>query len=181
VVKENDSCLILIDVQGRLAQIQPDCEALFRNLRLLIQGVQLFNLPILWTEHVPEKLGPTIPQLKELLIDGKPVAKCEFGCAQNATFMAELDRLQVQTVLLAGIETHVCVYQTAVDLLQKDYCVEVVADAVSSRNEHDKKIGLERIQSAGASLTTVEMVLFELQRVADGERFRQLIRLIKQV
>lgn len=181
MLKEHDSCLILIDVQGKLAQIQPDREALFRNLRLLVRGMQLFNIPIIWTEHVPEKLGPTIPQLRALLKDQKPVAKCEFSCGQNATFIAELDRLQVRTVLLAGIEAHVCVYQTAVDLLQKNYRVEVVTDAVSSRKVSDKKIGLERIRSAGATLTTVEMALFELQRFAQGERFRQLIHLIKEV
>ena len=91
-----------------------------------------------------------------------------------------MDRLDVTTVLLAGIEAHVCIYQTAVDLLEKNYRVEVVADAVSSRRVSDKEIGLEKIRSAGAALTTVEMVLFELQQVSTGERFRQLIQLIKQ-
>jgi nicotinamidase-related amidase len=180
MLNTDDSCLILIDVQGKLAQIQLHQEALFRNLRLLVQGMQLFNIPIIWTEHVPEKLGPTIPQLKELLVDQEPIVKCEFSCGQNTVFITELDRLRVSTVLVAGIETHVCIYQTAVDLLQKNYHVEVVADAVSSRRAYDKEIGLEKIRLAGASLTTVELVLFELQRVAEGERFRQLIHLIKQ-
>jgi len=173
------TALVIVDVQGKLARIMHDKENLFKNIRILIQGVKLMGLPIIWMEQVPEKLGPTIPEISELLTDMKPIAKSAFSCARSKEFNRRLEELHIHQILLAGIETHVCVYQTAIDLLEKGYNIEVVADAVSSRTDFNKQIGLDRILLAGGTLTSVEMALFELQQNAEGDRFKQLIQLVK--
>ncbi len=179
MLEKEHTALVIVDVQGKLARLMHDKDNLFKNIRILIQGAKLIGLPIIWMEQVPGKLGPTIPEISELLTDMKPIAKSAFSCARNEEFNHRLEELHVHGILLAGIETHVCVYQTAVDLLEKGYHIEVVADAVSSRTEFNKEIGLDRILLAGGSVTSVETVLFELQQNAAGERFKQLVKLVK--
>jgi nicotinamidase-related amidase len=108
-----------------------------------------------------------------------PIVKDVFSCARNEEFKTRLQELHVHNILLAGIEAHVCVYQTAMDLLDQDYGVHVAADAVSSRTDSNKQLGLERMLLEGVVQTSVEMVLFELQGIAKGERFRELAKLVK--
>lgn len=176
----NNTALIVIDVQGKLAQLMAQKETLFANLKRMIEGAQILNIPIVWTEQVPDKLGETTPELKEMLVETtQPISKVSFSCCGNETFMTELKRLNRKQALLTGIEAHICVYQTALDLLNMDYEVHVVADAVSSRAAENKQIGLARMQEAGARLTSTEMALFELLRVADGPQFKAITKLVK--
>ena len=130
--------LVIVDVQGKLAQLMSDRETLFANLQCMIRGAQALAVPILWVEQNPAKLGPTIPEVAELLPALAPIAKTSFSCAGNPAFMAELERLGRKQVLVVGIEAHVCVYQTATDLLGAGYTVEVVEDAVASRIASNK-------------------------------------------
>lgn len=178
-MKSQKFALIVIDVQGNLAQIMYQKKDLFKNLEILIKGAKLLEIPIIWTEQVPDKLGPTIPEIAELLTGQHPIVKTAFSCAREEKFMAELEALNIDHVLLCGIETHVCVYQTALDLLEMDYHVDIVSDAVASRSEVNKHIGLDRVMLAGGSITSVETVLFEVQEIAQGQRFRELIKLVK--
>jgi nicotinamidase-related amidase len=172
--------LVVVDVQGKLAHSMHAKEEFFRQLQILIKGMQLFDIPIFWLEQVPEKLGPTVSEIRPLFGDRKPIVKSVFSCARNETFVERLRGLRVKRVVLAGLETHVCIFQTARDLLQQGYQVEVVADAVASRTAFNKQIGLERIRQEGGFLTSVEMILLELQQAATGDdRFRRLIALIK--
>lgn len=180
MLKPEETALVVIDVQGKLAQLMYERERLFRALATLVRGARLIGVPIILTEQVPEKLGDTISDLRELLTDSKPIAKSSFSCVREPAFEDELKALGRHNLVLAGIETHVCVYQTARDLLERGYRVEVATDAVSSRSAENRSIGLTRMKSEGAYLTSVEMVLFELQEVAKGERFRELSRLIKE-
>lgn len=175
-----DTALVVIDVQGKLAQLMDQKEALFANLERIIKGVRVLELPILWTEQVPEKLGETTPKIRELLVDSaQPISKSSFSCCGHRPFMDALKGLQRKQVLLTGIETHICVYQTALDLLNLGYEVHLVTDAVSSRTAKNKQIGIERIREAGALPTSTEMALFELLRVAEGDKFRQIARIVK--
>ena len=112
-------------------------------------------------EQLPDKLGPTISEIQELLPDMNPIVKDVFSCARNEEFKTRLQELHVHNVLLAGIEAHVCVYQTAMDLLDQDYGVHVAADAVSSRTDSNKQLGLERMLLQVVLPTIVEMVLFD--------------------
>lgn len=154
-------------------------EVLFENLQKLIKGSKILGIPILWTEQNPKGLGPTIPEVANLLSDIRPISKLSFSGCGNERFMEALRTLNRNQVLLVGIEAHVCIYQTAVDLVNLGYEVQVVVDAVSSRTEENKLIGLEKIREVGVSLTSVETVLFELLRVAKGSKFREILKIVK--
>ena len=171
--------LVIIDVQGKLAQIMHDRDTLFKNLHILVSGVKLLNIPIIWMEQVPDKLGSTIPEIKDVLIDQKPIIKNVFSCMKNEEFNNQLKRINPNDIILAGIESHVCVYQTAMDILEKKYNVHIVADAISSRISENKELGIERMLLEGAMKTSVEMLLFEIQGEAKGDRFRQISKLVK--
>ncbi|HRY37983.1 MAG TPA: hydrolase [Smithellaceae bacterium] len=171
--------LILIDFQGNLAQAMYDKENLFANNVKLIQGFQALNLPILATEQIPEKLGPTIPQLANEMSDVKPIAKETFSCWANASFRDRLESLTRRHVVLTGIECHICVYQTALDLMSNGYNVHLVADAVSSRTPQNRDVGVSAIKSAGAQITSTEMVLFELLRTAADPKARDIFKIVK--
>ena len=179
MLESKTTILVIIDVQGKLAQIMHDREDLVKNLQILINGAKLLEIPIIWMEQLPDKLGPTIPEIQELLLDMEPIVKDVFSCARNEEFNGRLQELHVHDIILAGIESHVCVYQTAMDLLGQAYAVHVAADAVSSRTDSNKQLGLDRMLLEGAVQTSVEMVLFELQGVATGDRFRKLAKLVK--
>ena len=179
MLESKTAILVIIDVQGKLAQIMHDREDLVKNLQILISGAKLLEIPIIWMEQLPDKLGPTIPEIQELLPDIEPIVKDVFSCARNEEFNGRLQELHGQDIILAGIESHVCVYQTAMDLLGQDFTVHVAADAVSSRTDSNKQLGLERMLLEGVVQTSVEMVLFELQGVATGDRFRKLAKLVK--
>jgi nicotinamidase-related amidase len=155
-------------------------ETLFANLERMIKGAQVLDMPIIWTEQVPDKLGETTPEIGKLLLESaRPISKVSFSCCGNEPFMAQLKTLHRQQILLTGIETHICVYQTALDLLNLGYEVEVVADAVSSRIAENKQLGLERMKEAGARLTSAEMALFELLRAAEGPQFKAITKIVK--
>jgi nicotinamidase-related amidase len=175
----DDTLLLVIDVQGNLAQAMHGKDVLFKNLGKIIGGFQILGLPVIVTEQIPQKLGPTIPEIAALFDPFEPIPKASFSCCGEDRFMKELKATDRSQVLLAGIEAHVCVYQTAVDLLKLGYEVQVVADCVSSRTGENRSIGVERMQHEGAKLTSAEMALFELLKVAEGEKFRKIIKVVK--
>jgi nicotinamidase-related amidase len=172
-------CLVIVDVQGKLAQLMYARDALFENIRILIQATKILDIPILWCQQCPAALGPTVAEIAELLADHKPIDKSAFSCCGDEAFNARLNELRRDQVLLCGIETHVCIWQTAVDLLRKGFAVDVAADAVSSRTLDNKQIALKRLARRGVNITSVEMALFELLRTADHPKFRQTAKLIK--
>jgi len=174
-----NTLLVIVDVQGKLANMMHEKEQLFENLQRIIKGVQVLDLPILWLEQYPQGLGPSIPEIVDLLSGQVPIEKTCFSGYMNENFVEALKATGRNDVLLVGIETHVCIYQTAIDLLSQGYGVEVVVDAVSSRTAENKEIGLQKMQDAGAGLTCVEMALFELLQVAEGEKFKAINRIVK--
>jgi nicotinamidase-related amidase len=179
MLKLDDTALLVIDVQGKLAQLVQNRTELFENLRLMIQGAQVLGIPILLTEQYPKGLGPTVPEVSEVLPAIQPIAKNAFSCCGERGFMLALESLGRRQLLLTGIETHVCVQQTALDLLDAGYEVQVIADAVSSRTAENKHIGLEKMRDAGVVITSTETALFELIKVAEGPQFKQISRLVK--
>jgi len=172
-------CLVVVDVQGKLAQVMPDREALLKNIRILIRSAQAMDIPILWCQQVPQALGPTVPEIAELLTGAEPIDKSSFSCCGEPRFVERLEALDRKQVVLCGIETHVCIYQTGFDLIAQDYRVTVVADAVSSRTVENKQIGLDRLAAGGAAVACTEMVLFELLRTAGHPHFRDLAKLVR--
>lgn len=177
-IESKSTALVIVDFQGTLSRLVPDHEKLIATVKLMIKGAKLFGLKTVLTEHVPEKLGPTHPDVAALLKDIDPVTKDIFSCCGTRTFLDKLKE-NIKTVLLTGIETHICVYQTACDLLEKGYRVEIITDATGSRFQEDKKVGLERMCSMGAGIMTAELCLYELQGRASGDRFRELTGLVK--
>jgi len=175
----SSSCLVVVDVQGKLAQLMVDKETLFKNMRILIQAAKILEIPILWCQQVPTALGPTVPEIAELLGDEEPIDKASFSCADHEPFNAKLKALGHRQAVLCGIETHVCIYQTAMDLLGRNHEVAVVADAVSSRTADNKQIALARLAAEGVAVVSMEMVLFELLRTAEHPQFKAIARLVK--
>lgn len=174
-----DCCLVIIDVQGKLAELMHGSSGLFRNICILIEAAKILDIPIIWCQQSPKALGVTVPQIAKLLTGTEPVNKTSFSCCGHEQFNEKLKTLNRRQVLLCGIEAHVCVYQTAVDLLEKNYAVSVIADAVSSRMPENKQIGLERIAAEGAKVGSTEMILFELLKTAEHPAFRQIAKLVK--
>lgn len=175
----DNTVLLVIDVQGKLAQLMYEKDELFSSLQTIVKGMKIFEVPIILMEQIPQKLGPTINEVSDLLPGTEPIAKHTFSCCNNEEFMAQFDALGRNQVLLTGIETHICVYQTGIDLLKAKYDVQVVADCVSSRTKQNKDIGIDRLKQAGASVTSMEMIFFELMKAAEGDKFRQIVKIIK--
>jgi len=178
IVLEN-SVLIIIDVQEKLLRVIHEKDKLLDNLLKLIRGVQVLGMPVILVEQYPQGLGPTIPEIISLLPDIQSIPRLSFSCCGEKRFLKELEALNRKQVLITGIESHVCVYQSTIDLLNAGYELHVVTDCVSSRTPENKKIALHRMNSAGAKLTSTEMALFELLRVAGGEKFKAISRIIK--
>jgi nicotinamidase-related amidase len=179
MLETGNTILIVVDVQGKLAQLMHEKELLFKNIRILIQAVKILGIPILWCQQVPAALGPTVPEIAELLAGVEPIDKASFSCCGCGEFVERLRALGRGQAILCGIETHVCIYQTAADLVKKGYQVDVIADAVSSRTAENKQTGLKRIAECGASISSMEMALFELLRTAEHPQFKQIARLVK--
>jgi nicotinamidase-related amidase len=179
MLNRDTAALVLVDVQGKLATLMHDSERVIENCRKLVQGTRRLSIPIFWNEQLPEKLGPTVPELREPLSGLSPLPKSSFSCWENPVFRETLQASGRRQLLLAGIEAHVCVYQTAQDLLAEGYEVHLMADAVSSRRAECLRIALDRMVAEGARLSCVEMALFELLQVAEGEIFREILRIIK--
>ncbi len=179
MLERDDTALVVIDVQGKLARLMHDKAKLFTNLRRMIQGARVLGVPILVTEQYPEGIGPTVPEIAEVLPELDPISKICFSCCGADEFVSSLQSLGRRAVLVTGIETHICVMQTVLDLLEAAYDVHVVADAVSSRSADNKRIGLERMRDAGAVITSTESALYELLAVASGPEFKAVLKLIK--
>ena len=179
MLKAEDATLVIIDVQGKLAELMYEKNKFFENMVKIVKCADVLDVPILWNEQLPDKLGSTIPQLQDILGGLKPLAKDTFSCCGNHNFTQKLISLNHNQVLLCGMETHVCVYQTAVDLLQSGYEIYLLADAVSSRTYENKHIGIEAIKDAGAKITCTEMAVFEMLQIAKGDKFKQVIKIVK--
>jgi len=179
MLSRTDTVLIVIDIQGNLAQAMYDKENLFANNVKLIKGFKAFNLPIIVTEQTPQKLGKTLPIIAAELDGIKPIDKESFSCWEDIHFRKQLETLSRRHVVLLGIESHVCVYQTAADLIANGYSVHLVADAVSSRTPENREIGLAAMKSTGAQITSTEMVLFELLRTSADPKAKDIFKIVK--
>jgi len=174
-----NTLLLLVDVQGKLARIMHESEAMIRQQRILAEACRILDIPVVWAEQLPDKLGPTVPELAEKLDGFTPCAKSSFGCWGDESLRQAIRDSGRNRVLLAGIEAHVCVWQTAAALRSENYEVHVIADAISSRSAFNRDIALRRMETAGVHLSNVEMALFELMHDASHPRFRDVARLLK--
>ena len=171
--------LVILDIQGKLSQIVHQSDEVLRNSRIIIQGCKTLEIPIIWVEQMPDKLGATHPSIAEVVEGYTPIQKSCFSAWGNTKFQQQLSANHRKRVLLIGIETHICIYQTAIHLLANGYEVSIVADAVSSRTESNKQTALTMLRDAGATLTTTEAALFQLLGTAQHPKFKEIARLVK--
>lgn len=173
-----DTVLLVVDVQTKLMPLIAGERKILWNLRRLLDGAEATGVGTLATEQYPQGLGPTVPELAEKL--GDVPSKMAFSCAGCEPFMDRLEASGASKVLVAGIEAHVCVQQTVLDLIAAGYRVYVPVDAVGSRYDVDYQTGLRRMESAGATLTTTESALFEWCQVSGTPTFKKISALVRE-
>jgi nicotinamidase-related amidase len=173
------SCLLVVDVQTRLAPAIIAHDKVIANTAVLMKAAARLQVPMLVSEQYPRGLGPTVPELAELAEAGAIVEKVHFSCLADQTYAERFRGLGRGQAVVAGIEAHVCVLQTCVELIEGGYRVCVVADAVSSRTPDNAALALERLRAAGAVVVSTEMVVFEWLRRAGTPEFKELSALIK--
>jgi len=179
---EPEQCaLIVVDIQEKLLPPIWEKERLVRNAQLLIRLAGILKIPALVTTQYTKGLGGTVPEISALLPDTPSIDKLMFSCFGSDAFCSLLKRLPGQrtTVLLCGMETHICVMQTALGALREGYLVHVASDAVSSRTELNWRIGLDRMRAAGAILSSSEMMIYELLRSSGAPAFKELLPYLK--
>ena len=179
ILQKQKTALLIIDIQEKINAVMLDREFLVHNTVKLIKGCKILGVPIFITEQYPKGLGTTEPEIMEALGQALPLQKMTFSCGGVAALLSAFKKKSIKQVMVAGIEAHVCVQQTALDLLANRYQVHVIRDAVSSRKTTDAEAALARLQNAGAVLTTVEAALFELLERAGTPQFKEISRLVK--
>jgi nicotinamidase-related amidase len=178
ILKDRSAALI-IDIQERLYPFIFENEKLTKNVSKLIEGLKIIGIPIFITEQYVKGLGPTIGPVAALLGSHPRIEKMSFSCCDEPRVMEGIAVTGKENIIIAGIESHVCVLQTVIDLKRNGYHPIVAEDCVSSRNENDKRIAIERMRQEGAIITTCESILFELLRYSGTEQFRGISRLVK--
>jgi nicotinamidase-related amidase len=179
---EPEHCaLVVIDIQQKLLPPIFQKEQLVRNAQLLIRAASILKIPALVSTQYAKGLGETVPEIAALLAGTEAIDKTLFSCFGSDAFCAALKRLpgQRNTLLLCGMESHICVTQTALAALREGYLVHVASDAVSSRTEWNWKIGLERMRAAGAVISSTEMMIYELMRSSSSAAFKELLPHLK--
>ncbi|MBD3584687.1 isochorismatase family protein [Salinimonas sp. HHU 13199] len=180
MLNEQDTGLIVTDIQGRLAKTVYQSEAFLLKCEQLIRAAEVLALPIIWLEQVPDKLGATTPVLQPFINRNSLITKCTFDACQNAQFVDTIQRNGKNQWLICGIEAHICVYQTALSLLERGYTVFPVSDAVSSRDPDNKQLALANLRDAGAAISSVEMCLYQLLGSSQHPAFADILAMIKE-
>lgn len=177
-MSRDDTALLVVDVQERLVPAIADHPRVVFNVRRLVDGANALGLPVAATEQYPEGLGPTVPVLRKRL--GPIRSKLSFSCGECAEIFDRLRERGIHKILVAGVEAHVCVEQTVLDLLNDGWRVYVAVDAVGSRHAVDRETALRRMDSSGAVLTTTEAALFEWCEIAGSAEFKEISRLVQE-
>lgn len=178
-IERDDAIFVAIDFQERLLPAMHDCEALEERVVKLVKGMRELGIPMIVTQQYTKGLGPTVSSIAEALGDFTPVEKTSFSCMAEGTFVEAIEASDKGTVILAGIEAHISVEQTAIDLLRDGYEVALVTDCVQSRDPKNKEITLQRLAQAGVILTSFESVLYELLGGAKAPEFKAISALVK--
>lgn len=175
-----DAVVVVVDVQEKLLPAMPQdrLAQLFKYAKAMVLAARELGVPVLATEQYPKGLGATAPQLRELLPDA-PIVKMHFSCGADPAFTSALKATGRKQVVLLGMETHVCVFQTARDLVDQGYEVFVCADAVTSRSDEHRQSGLELIRASGAQVHNVESVIFDLLHAAGTDEFKKIAPLVR--
>lgn len=179
LMNRDDCIFIVIDYQEKLMPVMQDKQVLEDKVCRLAEGMKKLGIPHIVTQQYTKGIGETIPSVAEAIGKFEPIDKTSFSCMRNETFVDQLEATGRRTAVVCGIESHICVQQTAIQLLGRGYNVYVPADCVSSRSMEDKIYSLTRMGEAGAVITTYESVLYELLGDAKAEEFKAISRIVK--
>jgi len=178
-IEREHTAALIIDIQEKLFPHMYQKEALLRRCALLLEGLKVLDIPLVVTEQYSKGLGATVPEISVLIDQESAIEKIAFSCCDEPAVMQTGAIRNSNNIIICGIEAHVCVLQTVIDLQEAGYKAVVVEDCISSRNPEDKRVALERMRAEGAVITTSESVLLELARVAGTNEFKAISRLIK--
>ncbi len=178
-INRENSAGLIIDIQGKLFPHMDQNDTLLKKCTTLIEGLKVLEVPLVITEQYPKGLGPTVDDIATLVAEDPLVEKITFSCCDEPAVLQTVSIQNRKAIIICGIEAHVCVMQTVVDLQAAGYTAVVVEDCISSRNPEDKRVAVERMRAEGAVISTCESILFELARVAGTDEFKAISRLIK--
>lgn len=177
----NQCTLIVVDIQEKLLPPIFNKDELVNNSQLLVRAANILEMPVIVTTQYTKGLGAVVPDVASLVSDVRPIDKLEFGCFGSNQFRSVLKSLpgNRNTILLCGMEAHICVMQTALGALNEGYLVHVASDAIGARVRWNWEIGLDRMRAAGAVISTTEMMIYELMRSSGTPQFKQLLPYLK--
>ncbi len=178
-ITRNDALFVIVDIQEKLARQMPDQENVIKNTEKLLKAAQRLQIPFIFTEQYPDGLGKTIPELEQFQSNVEPIDKMTFCCCGEERFLNALSIENRNNILIIGMEAHICVMQTGLDLMNRGYMVGVVQDAVCSFKHNDKEIALNHLHDSGALIVTTEMILYELLVKAGTDDFKDLLPILK--
>ncbi len=179
ILTKEKSVLLVVDIQEKILNVMQHKERVVENTVKLIKGFRLLNLPVYYTEQYPKGLGETEPEIKAELKSVNAIQKMSFSCYGAGDLFEEFKKKNLSQIVVCGIETHVCIQQTVLDLLANGFQVNLPADAVSSRKLLDYEIALRRMENNGAEVTSTEAVLFELLNVCGTQEFKDILKIVK--
>lgn len=179
ILKRESTALLIIDMQERILPVIRNYQTVLENTVKLIKGFKVLQLPIYFTEQYPKGLGPTSQKILDELEGYSVIQKMSFSCFGAENLFGELHKNKLSQIVITGVESHVCVQQTVLDLIANNYQVNLAADAVSSRTEIDYNIALDRMRTLGAEITTTESILFELLEVCGTSEFKEVSKIVK--
>jgi len=180
LIKPEDALVVIIDVQEKLVKVMEEkiFKKTLRNIVMLIELCKLCQIPVVFTEQYPKGLGQTLNEITSM-VNGKAIEKISFSSVGEEKFITKIKELDRKKIILTGMETHVCVWQTALDLLLRDYHIFVPDDAVCSRRKEEWKTGLELIKNAGGVITCTETLIFQILKKAGTDEFKKMLELVK--
>jgi nicotinamidase-related amidase len=170
---------LVIDIQEKLFPHIDNHDSLQTNCKILLSGLNVLGIPVVVTEQYSKGLGSTIKKLSNLITDFDPIEKLSFSCCGEKKFLEAVHEYGKRNIIICGIETHVCVLQTVIDLIERGYHPVIIEDCVSSRKPKDRETALKRMAREGVIITTYESILFELCEVAGTDQFKQISKLVK--
>ena len=179
LIRPSETSLILIDIQEKLTNVIPKKEELLKNITKILDAAELLKLDIHVTEQNPDKLGITLANL----IEGRVIkthSKMSFSCIECNDLIKSVESKKVKNIVLVGIESHVCILQSCIELLKKGFNVHIVSDAIKSRKEIESNVAISRMREAGAVITTTETVIFELCKTSKNKNFKKISQIIKR-
>lgn len=179
VFSKENTTIIVVDIQDKLADLMRDKDQVIRNVSKLMQVSRILNIPVVVTEQYPQGLGKTVPEVRKLMRTAEPIEKISFSCGGSEDFLTALEAMDRPNIILTGMETHICVLQTAIDLVNKGYVVGIVQDAVCSYRDNDMEIAMRRMEREGIFQLTTEMIIYEWLKMAGTEEFKALLPVLK--